>query len=105
MTLVRAQGELQVCHEMFKRNMSKIIDDPVRFSYAYLSFLTEEGSLRELNSGFAILRRTLLQHVSAWLVETLSHYCGQEKECTNRVKIWRRLLKFRLPQIRSENHL
>ena len=68
--LLRGQGQLRVCHEMFKRNLSKIVDDPVRFCSEYLLFLNEEGSLQDLNAGHSAIQR-----VSARLVyPTLSEY-------------------------------
>ena len=48
---------------MFKRNLSKIVDDPVRFCSEYLLFLNEEGSLQDLNAGHSAIQR-----VSARLV-------------------------------------
>jgi len=61
--LRRGQGQLRVCHEMFKRNLSKIVDDPVRFCSEYCLFLDEEGSLQDLNVGYSAIHR-----VSARLV-------------------------------------
>jgi len=42
---------------MFKRNLTKILDDPVRFCSEYLLFLNQEGLLPELNAGYAAVHR------------------------------------------------
>ena len=48
---------------MFKKNLSKIIDDPGRFSSAYMSFLAEEGTIRDLNAGYTSVRKVLRKQV------------------------------------------
>lgn len=57
---------------MFKKNLSKVIDDPVRFGSAYMSFLAEEGTIRELNTGYSILRKVLRKRVIAFSSPSLS---------------------------------
>jgi hypothetical protein len=59
----RGQGQLRVCHDMFKKNLSKVIDDPGRFGSAYISFLAEEGTIRELNTGYTSVRKVLHKQV------------------------------------------
>jgi hypothetical protein len=49
---------------MFKKNMFKIVDDPLRFSNAYIMFLVETGSLEHLNKGFSTTRQVLKLQVS-----------------------------------------
>jgi hypothetical protein len=49
---------------MFKKNMFKIVDDPVRFSNAYIMFLVETGSLEHLNKGFSTIRQVFKLQVS-----------------------------------------
>jgi len=48
---------------MFKRNLFKISDDPIRFSYAYASFLAVDGSLHQLNTGLYAIRKVLKKYV------------------------------------------
>ena len=62
----RGQGQLRVCHDMFKKNLSKVIDDPGRFSSAYMSFLAEEGTIRELNTGYTSVRKVLHKQVRSF---------------------------------------
>ena len=54
---LREQGQFQVCNEIFKRTLSKIVDDPGRFCNEYLLFLSEEGSLQDLNAGYSAIHR------------------------------------------------
>ena len=51
---------------MFKKNLSKIVDDPGRFNSAYMSFLAEEGTIRELNTGYTTVRKVLRKQVIAF---------------------------------------
>jgi hypothetical protein len=58
-------GNSSVCKDMFKKNIFKVVDDPVRFGYAYLSFLAENGTLDELNTGYSTIRKVFKKHVMA----------------------------------------
>lgn len=57
------QQNSSVCKDMFKKNLFKVVDDPVRFGYAYLSFLTENGTLDELNIGYSTIRKVFKKNV------------------------------------------
>jgi hypothetical protein len=61
--IVREQGHPELSHEMFKRNLFKITDDPFRFSYAYMTFLAADGSLHQLSSGLNTVRKVLKKYV------------------------------------------
>jgi hypothetical protein len=60
---VREQGHPELSHEMFKRNLFKITDDPFRFSYAYMTFLAADGSVHQLSSGLNTVRKVLKKYV------------------------------------------
>jgi squamous cell carcinoma antigen recognized by T-cells 3 len=59
----KEQGNPSVCKEMFKKNLFKVVDDPIRFGYAYLSFLAENGTLDELNIGYSTMRKVFKKNV------------------------------------------
>jgi hypothetical protein len=65
----KTQENSSVCKDMFKKNIFKVVDDPVRFGYAYLSFLAESGTLDELNIGYTAIRKVFKKNVFA-----LIHY-------------------------------
>ena len=67
--MTRGQGQLRVCHDMFKKNLSKILDDPARFSSSYISFLTEEGTIRELNTGYRSVREVSRKQVRVFFAD------------------------------------
>lgn len=48
---------------MFKRNLSKIVDNPIRFCNEYLLFLNEEALLPELNAGYSAIQRVSVRLV------------------------------------------
>jgi hypothetical protein len=62
-TWEKTQENSSVCKDMFKKNIFKVVDDPVRFGYAYLAFLAENGTLDELNIGYSTLRKVFKKHV------------------------------------------
>ena len=62
--IVRAQGNTHICIDMYKKNLKKIVDDPIRFANAYLSFLNAEGEILDLNIGHAMVRKLALQHAT-----------------------------------------
>ena len=66
----REQGQLKNCHGLFKKALSKATDDPSQLSYAYLQFLTEEGTLQELNTGLSTIK-DVLKKQGSWT------YCDQ----------------------------
>lgn len=48
---------------MFAKNLLKIKDDPLRFGSASVSFLSEEGTIAEINSAIARLRKVAVPQV------------------------------------------
>ena len=64
-TWSKTQDNSAVCQDMFKKNIFKVVDDPVRFGYAYLAFLAENGNLDELNIGYSTIRKVFKKHVIA----------------------------------------
>jgi hypothetical protein len=62
--IIRSQGQSEICFDMFKKNLKKIVDDPVRFGKAYLAFLTEEGMIQDLNIGHMMVRKLIAQHTT-----------------------------------------
>jgi len=61
---ISEQGHPELRQAMFEKNLFKVTDDPTRFCYAYISFLTEQGILVDLNKGFATIRKVFKKHVT-----------------------------------------
>jgi hypothetical protein len=57
---------------MFHKNLFRVADDPGRFCYAYISFLTESGSLDQLNKGYSAIRKVFKKYVRHTLSTTTS---------------------------------
>jgi hypothetical protein len=62
--ILREHGDIEECDKMFRKHMFHISDDSARFSYAYISFLTEVGTLEKLNKAFSSIRNVFKMHVS-----------------------------------------
>lgn len=62
--IFREHGDVEECDKMFRKHIFHISDDPARFSYAYITFLTEVGTLEKLNKAFSSVRNVFKMHVS-----------------------------------------
>jgi len=68
---LREDGQPEKCLDHFKKNLFKISDDPVRFCYAYISFLVEvKAPIQELNAAYATIKKVSKLHVSTFFLHT-----------------------------------